>query len=180
MKKTTCTEEERKEILNQGFDEALEKLSNIAGSSEEKKFLNQYAEETRDRDIDTRWHLCHWPALIPQVWVNIIHYAPTDKERADRAQQEPQRVDFVSFSFNKKIIIEIDGESHFTEILNLDDRGMLLYEPSMEKYSLHLKKDRWLRKQGWEVWRFSTKEVKEETIPELLRGITETGFDVPF
>ena len=61
---------------------------------------------------------------------------------------------------DRQIIIAIDGASHFSEIFDIDQKtGRLKLEGSMEKYTEHLKKDRWLRREGYEVWRFSDLEV---------------------
>ena len=41
-------------------------------------------------------------------------------------------------------------------------------KPQIDRYSAHLKKDRWLRREGWEVWRFTSAEV-------IRVGITTDG-----
>jgi len=56
-------------------------------------------------------------------------------------------------------VIEIDGNSHFLEVFDIDKSGRMKLEGSMEKYTEHLKKDRWLCREGYEVWRFSDLEV---------------------
>ena len=58
----------------------------------------------------------------------------------------------------RKAIIEIDGESHFGSWEGEDDG--VRFVPSMEKYMQHLMKERWLQRQGWEVWRFSNLEIE--------------------
>ncbi len=103
------------------------------------------------------------PALIPQTRVNWLHYSPHDPKRAQRAKLEPFWVDFTLYWEHRKIIIEIDGSSHFSEIFDIDGTGRIRYEPSMGKYTEHLRKDRWLRSKGWEVWRFSEDEMLEKS-----------------
>ncbi len=101
------------------------------------------------------------PALIPQVWVNWLHYDAADKERADQIKNLPLRVDFLMYWENRWIIIEFDGVSHFSDIVDIAPSGNIRLEGSMEKYTQHLRKDRWLRQQGYEVWRFSDLEIDE-------------------
>ncbi|HEY4481910.1 MAG TPA: hypothetical protein VI489_03570 [Candidatus Brocadiaceae bacterium] len=141
-----------------------EDLLKIANTEGERAFLTDYIylcekDWTTEADSDVSI-IASLPALIPQVWLNWIHYDSKDARRAERIKEEPFRVDFVMFTENRKLIIEIDGTSHFSEMLDLDeDTGKVKYQPSMKRYTEHLKKDRWLRGQGWEVWRFSDFEV---------------------
>ena len=46
-------------------------------------------------------------------------------------------------------------------------------EASLKRYTEHPKKDRWLRRRGWDVWRFSDDEVFDETfgIRQIVRQI---------
>lgn len=129
-----------------------ETLGPITATRGEKTFLDEYLKLSSDRH----------PALIPQTWVNWLHYSPQDPQRANRAKNQPFRVDFTMYWENRKIIVEIDGSSHFSEIIDIDDSGRIRYEPSMGKYTEHLRKDRWLRSKGWEVWRFSETEIVDK------------------
>lgn len=126
-----------------------ETLIPITATKGERTFLDAYLKVSNP----------HSPALIPQAWVNWIHYSAHDSERAKRAKQEPFRIDFMMYSDHRKIVIEIDGSSHFSEIFDVDGTGRIRYEASMDKYTEHLRKDRWLRSKGWEVWRFSESEI---------------------
>jgi len=63
----------------------------------------------------------------------------------------------------RKLVFEIDGESHFSELVDVDQSsGRIKLDASMATYTEHLKKDRWLRSHGWEVWRFSDLEACDE------------------
>lgn len=131
----------------------------------ERLFLKKYLEYGKNEDIN---EVLNSPALIPQLWVNWLHYSPQDEERSRKIRREPFRVDFAIFSKDRKIVIEIDGTSHFGEMAAIDNSGVIQLEASMEKYTEHLKKDRWLRNQGWEVFRFTDKEVNEENFDYFL------------
>jgi len=109
-------------------------------------------------------------ALIPQVWVNWIHYDPRDKERAKRSRLEPFRVDFLrqgkieGFVPFRRIVVEIDDIWHIADIEKNVESFLKSPEvkPSLGRFTEHLRKDRWLRHHGWEVCRFSTLEVEKE------------------
>jgi len=74
---------------------------------------------------------------------------------------------------NGFIVIEIDGASHFGSY-EVDAAGEITIESSMKDYTEHLKKDRWLRKKGWEVVRVSSQEVEEiEDERDLIRFLDE-------
>ena len=127
-------------------------LGAIAATKSEKAFLDEYLRLSSEE----------YPALIPQTWVNWLHYSPQDPQRAIRAKNEPFRADFTMYWEHRKIIVEIDGSSHFSEIFDVDGTGRIRYEASMNKYTEHLRKDRWLRSKGWEVWRFSESEILDK------------------
>lgn len=177
------------------FVQLVDKLCDLTGSDSEKRLLRGYA-----RECLTDMHFAHnkledrsvsvwdYPALVPQVWVNWLHFDSRDKHRAERAKTEPFRVDFVMkpvypfrtgspssepadlndalkevsrFRKNETLtIIEIDGPSHFGNY-EVDAAGRTHLKASMEAYTRHLRKDRWLRKHGWEVYRLSSQEVEE-------------------
>ena len=141
------------------YKEMLNELRELLATDAERKFFDLYVEMCSEEYEDLR----DAPALIPQVWVNWIHYDPKSRERAERVQSEAFRVDFVlrTNETGGFVVIEIDGSSHFGGRSFISDNGKLTFEASMEAYTKHLRKDRWLRKQGWRVIRLSNAEVEE-------------------
>jgi len=55
----------------------------------------------------------------------------------------------------KKVVIEIDGKSHYADYNRETNRWV----PDERKYTRNLKIERSLRRQGWEIFRFSDLEV---------------------
>jgi len=155
----------------------------LPGSAAEKSFLTQYFEicekkgqyEKPDNFELSRCITMAMPALIPQVWINWLYWDPKDKSRAEEAQKVPNRLDFVMFYQSRKIAIEIDGTSHFSDILDLSEKDVIRFEPSLKKYTEHLKKDRWLRREKWDLWRFSNLEVEDSGTAGMLFEMGVTG-----
>lgn len=155
-------------------------LDDLNTYASEKTFFRKYIEECDT--WSSHQEKMALPALIPQVWVNWIHYDRTDEDRAKRAKEEPFRVDFMIITTNRKIVIEIDGSSHFSDAFVKDSPSGVDFLANIDVFTTHLKKDRWLRKQGWEVYRFSNKEVEEEEIDYFMSeinfpAITDVVFD---
>lgn len=155
-----------------------DRLLQMPQTKGEKAFLSAYLDlcEKRSGDQEPRpaREIADMPAIIPQAWLYWTPYDPRDKERARKAKERPFRVDFVMFCRNSRFVIEIDGASHFAEIMDIDpSSGRIHTEPSLTKYTEHLKKDRWLRRHGWDVWRFSDEEVlaEDQSIRRILREI---------
>lgn len=161
------------------FAEFVKGLLELCGSSHEKKLLSGYADICVEFEDDP-W--CR-PALIPQVWVNWIHYDSKDKGRAERAQREPFRVDFVMKDADigeNLVIVEIDGTSHFGEY-KISPSGKPVPYQSMDLFTQHTQRDRWLRKKGWQVFRITTQEIEEcESIDSLLSDVFGKWFSIPF
>jgi very-short-patch-repair endonuclease len=98
------------------------------------------------------------PALIPCVYLNWY----LDKEERQE-NSEPYIVDFVfkspAFRTNDIVVIEIDGPSHYADYTSNADR----YIVSEKRYAEHLLKDRWLRKNGFKVFRIGNYELERIT-----------------
>ncbi len=181
----------------QEWYKVVEELKALCQADVERIFLEKIAEEQKScleteekmsyaaADVDPGWdkveeadietrrrffeRLLYLPALIPQVWLNWIHYDPKDRERAKKTHIEPFRVDFLYQSETeledfKRVVVEIDDIWHIADIEKYVDRFVKSagVRPSLEKFTEHLRKDRWLRCHGWEVCRFSALEVEKE------------------
>lgn len=145
----------------------VDHLCSLLSSRVEEEFLRLYARQCVKRatepseDTPAPASLWCYPALIPQVWVNWIDYDPEDEIRAARAKVQPFRVDFLlkhePVSENLTVI-ELDGLSHFCKSSG-GSVGENAPQPSMGTYTEHLKQDRWLRRKGYNVFRFSNEEI---------------------
>lgn len=127
-------------------------------SQAEKDFFNLYC-HLCSREVDAGASM---PALIPHVYVNWY------SSKEDRTKNKnPYVVDFVfkhsTFGVDDIIVIEIDGLSHYAEYISSEK----LHIASEDIYSEHLRKDRWLRKQGFNVFRIGNNEVTHiASLPE--------------
>lgn len=142
--------EEEEEVIRRALWPRLESYCNPT-STAEGLFFSLYCS------------LCLWvsgplqstPALIPGAWVNWR------KPNERRSIEEPFQVDFVlktsTVGTDSLVVVELDGLSHFND-WNEGDRGRR-WTPSEEKIEEHVKKDRWLRKQGFRVCRIANSEV---------------------
>lgn len=133
------------------FQQFTQEMADLTMTGSERKFFLDYVQECLTSADQLDRSVWEYPGLIPQSWVNWIHYDPENEVRAKRAQKEPFRVDFMLKDTDispKFVIFEIDGSSHFGNI---------------EIYTEHLRKDRWLRNQGWQVFRISNLEIDQCT-----------------
>ncbi len=101
-----------------------------------------------------------FPALIPQVWLNVLPPGNRTLAEEARLEREPQRVDFLMIAEGRRCIIEIDGPSHYADF----DSAANAYEVSQERYTLNLRFQRSLQMHGFEVHRFSNLEVEETPV----------------
>ena len=163
---------ERRNHAKFEFTNFIEKMIELTGSLFERKFFQDYVNLCGINECPLVFRDC--PALIPQFWVNWLHYNFRDKNRAKRARKEPFRVDFVLKDKqlgHNLIIIEIDGSTHYCTNTGI---------ASMEVYTEHLRKDRWLRHEGWQVYRVSNKEIDEyDNIQTFLREIFGEQYTPP-
>ena len=191
-----ATDERNFERYEVARHEVIEELKGLCQTNIEKIFFDKFTSAQKDwvreerlvigppetlSDVDLKReekelpkHYLQAGALIPQVWVNWIHYDFRDKKRAEKTHLEPFRVDFLYhghgvFRGGGPVIVEIDDIWHIADIEKYVDRFMKSPEPrpSLGKFTEHLRKDRWLRHHGWEVCRFSTLEVEKED-PDYL------------
>ena len=92
------------------------------------------------------------PALIPEVY---LHYDPrTLRERGADSVLRRQRMDFVLLLNHRvRVVIEIDGSQHYSEA----------GRPAPTKYAEMVEKDRQLRLDGYELYRFGAAELPDAT-----------------
>jgi len=112
--------------------------------------------------------LLSFPALIPEVWLAAVGFEKTLEDQEYLAEH-PQRVDFVVFGQGRKAVIEIDGRDHYSEwSAPLDE-----YIASEEVYTRNLRIERSLRRQGWEIHRFSNYEARTVSASEFEKLLWE-------
>jgi hypothetical protein len=112
-----------------------------------------------------------YPALIPEVWLNVIPPGNRTLAEEKHLSRNPQRVDFLMLARGRKCVIEIDGPSHYADY----DEETRTYAISERRYTLNLRIERSLREQGFEIYRFSNLEVEEtpiEAFPELISELS--------
>jgi hypothetical protein len=146
--------------LVQGFDEAVRE--HVEEGGEGLRSAESVALKTR----------LSFPALIPEVWLNVIGRNRT-REDEEHLEENPQRVDFVMLAEGRKCVIEIDGPSHYAQY----DKTLDMYVADERQYTKNLRIERSLRRQEWEIFRFSNLEVEsavnEDRFLELI-------LDLPF
>ena len=107
------------------------------------------------------------PVLLPKLWVNYEFGAQAEDENPS-----PGRVDFAWFFRGQKHAIEIDGRSHYSRW----DETRRCYIADAERYTATLQSDRYLRRRGRQVHRFSNDEVDQAEIKRLPSGGTDMTF----
>ncbi|WP_413164155.1 hypothetical protein ACL6C3_31360 [Capilliphycus salinus ALCB114379] len=108
------------------------------------------------------------PVLIPQAWiqwhsVNKRNLRDTNSLHID----DIYRVDFVVFWKNKRFVILVDDISHYAIKRNNQ------WFADQESYSKRLKEDRKLQKEGWQVFRISNWELRDERDKNVVNDILE-------
>lgn len=112
--------------------------------------------------------LLQQPALLPFVWMNWMPGAMSGLPLAPTA---PFRVDFVLIVDNRRLVIALDDLTDFTTYeLDPHLRGVGR-RLCPERFTRHLRQDRWLRRDNWEVFRFSHQEVETERIDVLIADL---------
>ncbi len=113
-----------------------------------------------------RGHIYDLPALLPEVWLHWDHR--TVAQRGVRALLG-QRMDFLLLRGRYRIVLEVDGATHYT-----DRDG----NPSPAEYARNTRMDRSLRLRGYEVFRFGASELRSpEQAAPLLTNFFEELFD---
>lgn len=110
------------------------------------------------------WRTVRFPALIPQVWLNWLYAASAEEQKM--LDENPSRIDFMSFPRGERHVVEIDGPSHYAR---LDLAG---YTVDENAYARNLKIARSLLRDGWMLTRIGRSEVRG-AMPEAdpARGI---------
>jgi len=143
------SERRRAHNLYRRLDESM------ADNEYERLIFRTYAEQYASSDgFDL-------PALIPQVY---LHYDPyTRRERMGPGPLPRQRMDFLLLlPHRQRIVIEVDGMQHYAD----EDK---VADPA--RYAQMVREDRALRLAGYEVYRFSVRELMDgESSRELVRG----------
>ncbi len=165
------------EALHTAYDMAIQRFADLLGKDHpvQLMFFERYVKWQESQYIVPGTHtkdfegLLEEPALLPFVWMNWL---PGALSRTPSTLTAPFRVDFAMIVENRRVVIEFDGLTEFTQY-NLDPqlRGMGAHL-CPERFTLHLRQDRWLRRDNWEVFRFSHQEVETEPM-ELF--IAELG-----
>ncbi len=142
-------------------------LSSLSQTEWERKFFENYASRFN------MW-FSKTPLLIPQAWIQWHSKNKTDLRTQSSAYADDlYRVDFVAFWNQKRFAILVDDISHYAI------KSGIRWDASESAYSKRLKEDRKLRKEGWEVFRLTNWEVKNDSLlPEILSDLKEfIGFE---
>ncbi|WP_414530246.1 hypothetical protein [Nodularia chucula] len=125
-------------------------LENMSQTENEKLFFQLYASsyDMWNQEI---------PVLIPQAWIQWHSSTKEDLRSSNSSYVDDlYRVDFVAFWKNKRFAILIDDIGHYAK------KYYKYWNADEERYSMRLKEDRKLRKEGWEVFRTSNWEIRQE------------------
>ena len=173
--------------------EAFTRLIGYSGSESEQRFFREWCRAQYSRGIGAAYLeyratledpvlrfkrfddialgflevIFDFPALIPETWLNYDGQEKTSAPEQHLAEY-PSRVGFVTFSQCRKCVIEIDGPTHYANY----DEATRTYSISEERYVKNLAIERSLRRQGWEIYRFASSEVKRAHEVEFVRLIT--------
>lgn len=127
-------------------------LKSVENNEIEKMFFLKYYEV-----IYKKYNSDELPALLPQVY---MHYDPkTFKELKGQSRLLNQRMDFLMLIKGHRIIIELDGEQHYS-----DDKKVA----SPKKYADLVKYDREMKLLGYDVFRFGGYEFVEQEIDNKI------------
>lgn len=104
------------------------------------------------------------PMLVPQAWIQWHSSTKRNLREAKSSHaDELYRVDFVAFWGNQRYAILVDDISHFAKKVHEK------WEANEEAYAKRLKEDRKLQANGWNVFRASNWEIRDESrLDEIL------------
>lgn len=133
----------------------------------EKIFFQSYAKNFGMADN-------HIPMLIPQAWVQWHSSSKKVLQASGRAlAKELYRIDFVAFWNNHRYAISVDDISHYAI-----KRGNQ-WIADEETYSKRLEEDRKLQAEGWNIFRVSNWDVKQNRVSEIVLDLQKfIGFQV--
>lgn len=154
IKETLTIEEVKKwyEKQNTGID-LYKRLIQSISEDVEKKFFNSYIELVK-------LHGLKMPILLPQVY---LHYDPkTIKELRVGKRLPCQRIDFLLLVNNHRIIIEIDGVQHYSDV---NDSSKKIASP--KKYAEMVSYNRKMQLCNYEVYRFGGWEFYGKDTPTI-------------
>lgn len=145
---------------NENFKRAL---INMNQTKSEKLFFTSYGKRFNIANAEV-------PLLIPQAW---IQWHSLSKKELRGVQSihanEPCRIDLVAFWNNNRYAILVDDISHYAKKDNTE-----IWIANEEEYSKSLQEDRKLRKEGWNVFRLSNWETRNESmLQEILSDLRE-------
>lgn len=109
------------------------------------------------------------PLLIPQAWIQWHSKTKQDlRSQSSGYADDLYRVDFVVFWKQKRFALLLDDIGHYARKISSD------WIANEERYSQRLKEDRKLRKEGWDVFRISNWEMRDDTlINDILNDLRE-------
>jgi hypothetical protein len=164
------------EALHTAYDMAIQRFTDLLGKDHPipRLFFQRYVQWQERQYLVPGTHtkdfegLLEEPALLPFVWMNWL---PGALSGTSSTSLEPFRVDFALIVEHRKLVIEFDDLTDFTAYdLDPQLRGMGA-RLCPERFTLHLRQDRWLRRDNWEVFRFSRSEVETEPMELFIADL---------
>jgi hypothetical protein len=130
-----------------------------------------------DSDFDQfRSKILNFLFPVPQVWIYVIPKPPPNSdwrewEQLIHVKKYPQRVDFLFTYGGERHIVELDDIRHYGEPSSGDT-----WIASETKYRKTLSESRLLRSCGYDVHRFTNKEILELYNPDSSQNPDIKGF----
>jgi hypothetical protein len=164
------------EAMHTAYDLMIQRFADLLGKDYpiQRRFFQRYVQRqeyqylvpgTPTKDIEG---LLEEPALLPFVWMNWL---PGLLSGTPSISLAPFRVDFAMIVEHRRVVIEFDDLSEFMGYdLDPQWRGMGT-RLCPERFTLYLRQDRWLRRDNWEVFRFSRSEVETEPMEVFIADL---------